>query len=111
MARDRELREVFNNDMDGKDYVELFDGKMIRIPARGSVIMERTECVRFLGSFRGFDKEISSGAKPLAWKPAKPGAKETVFQIQGETPVATPQRAKPSVESADPIKELEHLSA
>jgi len=108
MARERELREVVNSD--DKDYVENYDGKTIRIPANDSIIMERTMAVRFLGQYRGFDKEISSGVKPLKWRPAKAGAKETILPNIGE-PVATPQKVRASVESADPIKELEHLSA
>lgn len=114
MRGERELREVYVNEVDGQknEYREVFDGKQIVIPANGYVVMERTFAVRFLGSFRGFDRETSSGAKPVSWRPARKGAEETVFRTVGEhsEPIKTPQRPKsPAVESADPIKELEHL--
>ena len=111
-ARERELREIWNNG--DREYREIFDGKKISIPAHDCVVMERSESVKFLGTHKGFNKEIESGLKPLSWKPAKQGAKATVFPIHGEdayeTVVTPVKQRRPLPESADSIKELEHLA-
>ena len=115
MARERELRRIYfrpDPGRENKDYVEIFDGKIIRIGPNDFVVMERTEAVKFMGTYRGFNKEISSGDKPLTWKAASANDKPTEFKIykedQYETTI-TPPRRRREAESADPIAELEHL--
>lgn len=90
--RDREKRKVFNDS--NREYVEVFKGKEIRIPARGNIIMNRSEAVAFLGNYVYFDKERSSGEKKLHWEPylasdtteeEEAAAAMTSAQLTGET--------------------------
>lgn len=83
MARTREYREVFNNS--DEVYKEEFKGQMIVIPPRSSIIMERREAVHFTAQYAPFDREKSSGVKPLSWRPARgkvPAAKEPEVDIE-----------------------------
>lgn len=68
MARTREFREVINTS--DEEYKEMFAGKLLTFPPKGSIVMERREAVRFLGQYVPFDREKSNGEKPLSWKPA-----------------------------------------
>lgn len=68
MARTREFREVINNS--DSEYKEEFRGTTLVFPPHGSHIMERREAVALLGQYVPFDREKSTGEKPLSWKPA-----------------------------------------
>jgi hypothetical protein len=68
MARQREYREVINNS--DEEYKEMFGGKDLTFPPRGGIVMERRDAVRLLGQYVPFDREKSSGEKPLSWRPA-----------------------------------------
>lgn len=69
MARVREFREVINNS--DEEYKEEFKGNVLTFPPHGSIVMERRQAVEFLGQYKPFDREKSTGEKPLSWKPAK----------------------------------------
>jgi hypothetical protein len=68
MARTREFREVINNSEE--EYREEFKGKTLVFPPHGSMVLERREAVALLGQYVPFDREKTSGEKPLSWKPA-----------------------------------------
>ena len=75
-------------------------GREIIIPARGSIVMSRRECVAFLGTYKFYDKERSSGEKPLRWevetasaptqdeeKEAQTASAETTGETGGKIPI------------------------
>lgn len=68
MARTREFREIINNS--DTEYKEEFRGSVLTFPPHGSLVMERRDAVSFLGQYKPFDREKSTGEKPLSWKPA-----------------------------------------
>lgn len=84
MARTREFREVINNS--DEEYKEEFRGSVLTFPPRGSIVMERREAVSLLGQYKPFDREKSTGDKPLSWKPAagkRPAAPLPDVEIDG----------------------------
>ena len=85
MARSREFREVINNS--DKEYKEEFEGGVLTFPPHGSIVMERRQAVRFLGQYIPYDREKSTGDKPITWKPAA-----------GKRPAA----AMPDIETDEP---------
>lgn len=101
--RDREMRKIFNDS--DKEHVEKFQHREIRIPARGHIIMTRSECTAFLGQYRYYDKERSSGEKPLRWEVHK--ASDPTVEEQKEAANAS---AEMNVGARSiPIKEAERI--
>lgn len=95
MARTREFREVVNNS--DEEYKEEFKGGVLTFPPHGSIVMERREAVAFLGQYKPFDREKSTGEKPLSWKPAagkRPAAPLPDVEIE-EPAFVNPVNGKP----------------
>lgn len=112
MARVRENFEIVNNG--DKPYKEMFRGKEIVIPAKGSIVMERREAVNFVGQYIPFDKEHSIGEKPLSMKPARgkaPSAPVAVLDDEPEHvhPVTGKEYATKEALDED-LKGFEHLA-
>ena len=80
----------------------------IVIPARGSIVMSRCECVSFLGTYKYFDKERSSGEKPLRWTvetASTPTAEEETEAQKASAETTGDTGGKMPIEKAEAILE------
>lgn len=99
MAREQEHFEITNKGE--KEYIEEFGGKLIRIPAGGSVVMKRRDAVQFMAGYVPYDREKEAGLKPLVSKPTtKP---LTVF-------LNRPEVSDPNPELVNPVTGQPHAS-
>ncbi len=110
MARVREFREVINTS--DKEYKEEFDGAVLTFPPHGSHIMERRAAVRFMGQYVPYDRERSTGEKPITWKPAagkRPAA--PMPEIETDEPqFVNPATGKPHASQAELDEDLKGFS-
>lgn len=81
---------VFNDS--SRDYTEEYNGEEILVPAKGSILMNRRDAVKFLGTYSGPDPKDSTKPKEkrlriIQLKPetSENGSGEYVCNLDGKT--------------------------